>query len=405
MKRPMTSLRKRSLTHTSNIRICSVEILQFAFRDRLVLLDRPIVKRRLVTTIRPCSVLLSLVYVDGMASWDDLMDSKKTDQDEASRAAFLRLSETRQTLSPVPENVMEGSNPGPVSGQFSDAIENSIIQDNASAKIETASKRDSKIDDHFRDTTTPTPSGEEPHKIGDTEVAQEIIQCEGEENIDVEQQDGDHRQEEKIRKESQSTSPVALSLLLLGICLAVLLISLDRTIITTVSTVLARSSTPQLTISKAIPDITNEFHSTDSVGWYGSAYLVTACAFQPTYGKIFTLFDTKWTFLHSVALFEIGSLICAVAPNSAILIIGRAIAGWGSAGMLTGAFVVIAKAVPLRKRPLYTAAIGVMYCFLLSNLKPYSADLVYQQVRCWCGCWSAYRRYIYWAGDVAMVVS
>lgn len=96
------------------------------------------------------------------------------------------------------------------------------------------------------------------------------------------------------------------------------------------------------------------------MGWYGSSYLVTACALQPTYGRIYTLFNVKWTFLHSVGLFELGSLICALAPNSTALIIGRAIAGWGSAGILTGAFVVIAFAVPLEKRPLYTAAIGMM---------------------------------------------
>jgi MFS family permease len=76
---------------------------------------------------------------------------------------------------------------------------------------------------------------------------------------------------------------------------------------------------------------------------------------------MYTLFDVKWTFLHSIAIFELGSLVCAVAPNSTALIIGRAIAGWGSAGILTGAFVVVAFAVPLQKRPIYTASIGMMY--------------------------------------------
>lgn len=59
-------------------------------------------------------------------------------------------------------------------------------------------------------------------------------------------------------------------------------------------------------------------------------------------------------------MFEIGSLVCGVAPNSVALIIGRALAGLGSAGILTGSFVVVAHTVPLAKRPLFTAVVGLM---------------------------------------------
>lgn len=114
-------------------------------------------------------------------------------------------------------------------------------------------------------------------------------------------------------------------------------------------------------IFKAIPRITDDFHSYDDVGWYGSAYLVTAGALQPIYGRIFILFNIKWSFLGALGIFELGSLICGVAPNSVALIVGRAIAGWGSAGILTGSFVVVAHAVPLQTRPVFTAAVGVMF--------------------------------------------
>ncbi len=62
-----------------------------------------------------------------------------------------------------------------------------------------------------------------------------------------------------------------------------------------------------------------------------------------------------------MATFELGSLICGVAPNSIVLIVGRAIAGFGSAGIVTGSFVVVAHSVPLQKRPAYTGMVGVMY--------------------------------------------
>ena len=73
------------------------------------------------------------------------------------------------------------------------------------------------------------------------------------------------------------------------------------------------------------------------------------------------MFNIKWSFLCALGIFEIGSLICGVAPDSVALIVGRAIAGWGSAGILTGSFVVVAHAVPLQRRPIYSAAVGGMF--------------------------------------------
>ncbi|KAK0656612.1 major facilitator superfamily domain-containing protein [Cercophora newfieldiana] len=135
-----------------------------------------------------------------------------------------------------------------------------------------------------------------------------------------------------------------LTCLIIGLMFAVFLISIDRTIIST-----------------AIPYITGEFKSTPDIGWYGSAYLLTACAFQPVFGRVFMLFSIKKSYLLAMFFFEFGSLLCGVAPNSITLIIGRAIAGFGSAGVLTGSFVVVATAVPLHLRPIFMAVVGLMF--------------------------------------------
>ena len=168
---------------------------------------------------------------------------------------------------------------------------------------------------------------------------------------------------ERAEDSHEYPGPLALAILSVGVCLSVFLVSLDRTIIATVKSN-AFASTRHLTdsfIFQAIPQITDDFSSYDDVGWYGSAYLVTAGALQPLYGKIFTLFNIKWSFLVALGIFELGSLICGIAANSVVLIVGRAIAGWGSAGILTGAFVVVAHAVPLQRRPVFTAFAGVMF--------------------------------------------
>lgn len=89
------------------------------------------------------------------------------------------------------------------------------------------------------------------------------------------------------------------------------------------------------------------------VGWYGAAYLIASSSLQPLTGRIYTIFPTKWTFFAFFGVFELGSLICGVATSSVMLIIGRAVAGMGSSGLINGALTIVAASVPLQKRPMY----------------------------------------------------
>jgi len=114
-------------------------------------------------------------------------------------------------------------------------------------------------------------------------------------------------------------------------------------------------------IATAIPKITDHFKALDDVGWYGSAYLLTTSAFQLLFGKFYTFFSLKRVYLVAIVIFELGSVVCGAAPTSVALIVGRAIAGLGSAGIFSGALVIIAYTVPLVKRPIYTGIIGAMY--------------------------------------------
>lgn len=59
------------------------------------------------------------------------------------------------------------------------------------------------------------------------------------------------------------------------------------------------------------------------------------------------------TFLSFLGLFELGSLLCGVANSSKMLIVGRAVAGLGSSGLVNGALTILAACLPLAKRPVY----------------------------------------------------
>ncbi|KAF7554369.1 hypothetical protein G7Z17_g2988 [Cylindrodendrum hubeiense] len=115
-------------------------------------------------------------------------------------------------------------------------------------------------------------------------------------------------------------SGLKLAFPLISIYVSLFLVSLDRMIIAT-----------------ATPQITDDFHSVTDIG----------CI--------------KYTFLASVFLFEIGSALCGAAPNSVVFILGRAVSGLGSAGILSGVLVVIVHAVPLHRRPLYQGMFGAVF--------------------------------------------
>lgn len=132
--------------------------------------------------------------------------------------------------------------------------------------------------------------------------------------------------------------------IVISLCAGVLLVALDQTIVAT-----------------AIPKITNEFHAVQDIGWYGSAYFLTAASMTAIWGKIYQKFNIKYWFVGTVAIFELGSLICGVAPNSVTLIVGRAIAGLGVSGIFSGALVIIAYEVPLERRPTYIGMLGGVY--------------------------------------------
>ncbi|KAF4832996.1 Efflux pump afoB [Colletotrichum tropicale] len=103
-------------------------------------------------------------------------------------------------------------------------------------------------------------------------------------------------------------------------------------------------------VSTATPAITSRFNSLIDVGWYGGAYQLGSSALQPLSGKIYQHFSAKWSFLAFFAIFEIGSLICAIATSSSMFIVGRTIAGAGSSGLANGALTIISCIMPTREQ-------------------------------------------------------
>ena len=110
-----------------------------------------------------------------------------------------------------------------------------------------------------------------------------------------------------------------------------------------------------------VPRVTDQFHSLDDISWYASAYLLTGCATQLLWGRIYTFYSTKAVYLVAIGIFEVGSALCGAAPNSTAFIIGRAIAGLGSASIFSGSSVILIHIIPLAKRPMYIGLMGATF--------------------------------------------
>ncbi|KFY12503.1 hypothetical protein V491_06771 [Pseudogymnoascus sp. VKM F-3775] len=120
-------------------------------------------------------------------------------------------------------------------------------------------------------------------------------------------------------------------------------------------------------IATAIPSIVADLHSTGDIGWYGSAYLLATCSIQPlNRRRVVLIFIFQFTFLVFLTVFEIGSAVCGAATSSDMLIVGRAVAGMGGAGLVNGVVISIASAVPLQRRPVFMSLI--MSCVALGQV-------------------------------------
>ncbi|KAJ3135553.1 hypothetical protein HK100_002649 [Physocladia obscura] len=135
-------------------------------------------------------------------------------------------------------------------------------------------------------------------------------------------------------------------LVFLGLLLGILMAALDQTIVAT-----------------ALKSIVADLGQQELVPWIGSAYFLTAAPFGAVYGKFTDLFGRKWVFVYALVVFEVGSLLCGIAPTMSVLIFGRAIAGVGGGGIFSCVVIIISDLVSIQSRGKYLGLVGGTYGF------------------------------------------
>ncbi|KAJ5519995.1 MFS drug efflux transporter [Penicillium fimorum] len=87
-------------------------------------------------------------------------------------------------------------------------------------------------------------------------------------------------------------------------------------------------------------EIFRDFQAANKLSWISAGLVMSASATVLLWGKIFFQFNTKWTYIISVAIFEIGSAVCGSAPNMDALIVAT---------------------TTLQEQPMYVASTGMTW--------------------------------------------
>jgi EmrB/QacA subfamily drug resistance transporter len=129
-----------------------------------------------------------------------------------------------------------------------------------------------------------------------------------------------------------------------GLLLAMLLASLDQTIVAT-----------------ALPTIVRDLGSTDQLSWVVTAYLLGATVSMPLWGRASDLYGRKPLFVAAIVVFLAGSALSGLAGTLGQLIGFRALQGLGAGGLMTLAMAIVSELVPGRERGRYQGYIQIVF--------------------------------------------
>jgi MFS family permease len=121
----------------------------------------------------------------------------------------------------------------------------------------------------------------------------------------------------------------------------------------------------------ALPAIRAQFGmDVATASWIFGIYIVANLVASPLLAKASDRFGRRTSFLASVVLFGIGSIIVATAVDVTMLLIGRAIQGFGAGGIFPVATAVVGDVFPVEQRGRALGMIGAVFgiAFLLGPI-------------------------------------
>lgn len=113
-------------------------------------------------------------------------------------------------------------------------------------------------------------------------------------------------------------------------------------------------------VNVALPQMQGAFQADfQTIAWVATGYLLAQAAVTPVVGYLSDRIGTRRVFLGALALFTLGSALCAFAPDEELLITFRVIQGIGGGTLLPIATAMIFRIILPKERGIAAAVIGV----------------------------------------------
>ena len=126
-------------------------------------------------------------------------------------------------------------------------------------------------------------------------------------------------------------------------------------------TTMLMSSLGQMIFSTAMPTIVGELGGVNHMSWLISGFMVAMTIAMPIFGKVGDMLGRKWLYLFGIAVFVIGSTMGGFAQSMELLILARAIQGFGAGGMMVTSQAIVAEVVSARERGKFMGVMGATF--------------------------------------------
>ncbi|OOQ84550.1 MFS multidrug transporter [Penicillium brasilianum] len=114
-------------------------------------------------------------------------------------------------------------------------------------------------------------------------------------------------------------------------------------------------------MTTAQSDIAADLDAFDQATWFTSAYLIAASSVTPLTGRLAEIFTPRLYVIFASTTLAIGLFITAAAPTLAVFLLGRAVAGVGSGGLMSIAIILVVDLASPKRRGLCIGMINAGY--------------------------------------------
>src|SRR5262245_352805 len=129
-----------------------------------------------------------------------------------------------------------------------------------------------------------------------------------------------------------------------GVMLAMLLASLDQTVVAT-----------------ALATIASELGDVALISWIVTSYLLSSTCVTPIAGKMSDLYGRRVVLLWGLGAFLAGSVACALSSSMLLLIAARVLQGLGGGTLIATSQAVVADVIAPRERGRYSGYFAMVF--------------------------------------------